>query len=60
MITQDWLQLNCTGRIPESVLSDLEVLPYSTRVFKSVARYVEAGEEVLILIVLEFRLGVQV
>ena len=49
MVTLDWLQLNCVGKIPESVLSELEVLPYSTRVFKSIARYVEAGDEQFVI-----------
>lgn len=32
----DWLQVNATGRMSDSVISQLELQPYSTRVFKSV------------------------
>ena len=32
----DWLQINATGRMSDSVIAQLELQPYSTRVFKSV------------------------
>ena len=35
-IVIDWLQVNATGRMSDSVISQLELQPYSTRVFKSV------------------------
>ena len=35
-IVIDWLQINATGRLNDSVVSQLELQPYSTRVFKSV------------------------
>lgn len=32
----DWLQVNATGRMTDSVAAQLELQPYSTRVFKSI------------------------
>lgn len=32
----DWLQVNATGRMSDNVVAQLELQPYSTRVFKSV------------------------
>lgn len=32
----DWLQINATGRMSDSIITQLELQPYSTRVFKSV------------------------